>query len=660
MKIKSLFLILLLSLLFIACGSPDNQLLKGIARNDIKLVQKAINRGVNIEEPDSKGYTPLMVAIINKANTEIIKLLLDNGANPNAKIIVKEKNEEKEETPLFFSADSGNIELTKLLLDHSGDPNIKLLPDSILTKVIYKYARTGNKNYLTIAKILLEKGADPNIKSDKDNFCPILAAMSSDKEEETFESVKLLLDYGADPNVEFSGVSPLIGAIEQNYIKVMKLLLDNKAKVNAKTHLSDPRLDGKGMKNLSPLAAAIVSNNLEATKLLLQNGADINIIGTIYNEKSGTQTSMSALSLAIPYKNKDIIRLLLNYGANVNDTVMNGQNKLSVLSFAVGTQDLEIIKMLVINGAMPTQEAVLTAIAVGNKDIVNFFKALDQKKVIKNTEALFNAIIYPSDVLLAEKLIKDIAILSSEFKGNTPLMLAVASKNKEMVKLLLDNGANINIKDKIYGYTPLIIAVRVGSIEIAKLLLDHCADINIKDDEGNTAIATAENYSKLGNMIHLLEEYGAKTTQQVNNDLLSAAKQGNLELVNQAIADGADVNAIINNSTALHIVSRSGNLEIAKVLLDNKADINIKIKIGITPLMLASYYGNTDIVKFLLDNGAKVNVVAKNGDTALSIAENKGHKDIINLLKPKDKLKNTLWMNMKRQGLLNGVKQQNH
>ena len=197
MKIKNLLLVLLLLSLFAACGSPDEQMLNGIEKNDVKSVQKAITKGGNLEVLNSEKYTPLMMAIMKKADKEIIKFLLDKGANPNAKITVKEGNEEKEKTPLYYVAESGDIELTKLLLDHGGDPNIKLLPDSILTKVIYKYVRTDNKNYLTIAKILLEKGADPNIKSDKNNFCPMLAAMLSDKEAETFESVKLLLDYGA-------------------------------------------------------------------------------------------------------------------------------------------------------------------------------------------------------------------------------------------------------------------------------------------------------------------------------------------------------------------------------------------------------------------------------------------------------------------------------
>ena len=659
MKIKSLFLILLLSFSFTACSSPDEQLLEGIRKNDIKSVQKSIAKGANISGLNSEGYTPLMTSVMGKADTEIIKLLLEKGANPNSKITIKEEDKDRETTPLFYAADLGNIELTKLLLDYGGDPNIKLSSDPILTRVIGKYARTTNKNYLTIAKNLLEKGADPNIKSEPDGFCPMLAAMTANTEAETFELIKLLLSYGADPNVEFGGVSPLIGAIQQNYIKVMKLLLANKAKVNTKTHLSDPRLD-KEIKNLSPLAAAIVSENLEATKLLLRHGADINVTGTMYNEKTNFQALASALPLAVMYKNKDIIRLLLNYGANVNDTAMNGQNKLSVLSFAVGTQDLEIIKMLINNGAVPAPEAVLIAMTLGNKDIVNFFRSLDQKKIIKNTEALFNAIIYSSDVLSAEKFIKDIAILSSEFKGNTPLMLAVASKNKEMVKLLLDNGANINIKDKIYGYTPLIIAVRVGDLEIAKLLLDYCADINIKDNQGKTAIATAENYSKIEDMINLLKEYGAKTTEQANKDLLSAAKQENLELVKEAIAEGADVNAKINNSTALHIISQSGNTEIAKVLIDNKADVNIKVKTGITPLMVASYYGNRDIVKLLLDNGANANIFAQNGDTPLSIAENKNHRDIVNLLKSEGKLVNSLWLKMKQQGQLNQGKTPKH
>lgn len=651
MKIKIFFLISLFSFSFIACGSPDKQLLDGIEKNDVKLVQNAIAKSVNVDVLNSEGYTPLMLSIMKNADTEIIKLLLEKGASPNAKMTIKEEKKEKETTPLFYVADSANVELTKLLLNYGGDPNIKLSPDAILTKVIYKYARTADKNYLTIANILLENGADPNIKSGKEGLCPMFAAMMSDKENETFELVNLLLSYGADPNVEFAGVSPLDGAIQQNYIKVMKLLLDNKANINIETNLAHPGLEGKRVKNLSPLGVAIVSGNLEAVKLLLKNGADINIVSTLYNDKTKFQTSGPALFLAIPYENKDVIRLLLNYGADVNATGMIGEEKLSVLSFAIGTKDLEIIKMLINSGAIINREVIQTANVVGDKNIINFFESLNKEKIIKNTETLFNAIIQ-SDVLLAKKSIQD-AFINAEFRGNTPIMIAVTTKNKEMVKLLLDNGANINIKNKIDGYTPLILAVRVGDIKIAKLLLDHCADINIKDDEGKTAIRTAEYYRIGNNMVHLLEEYGAKSTQQVNNELFSAVNQGNSELVKKAIFDGADVNAKIKNSTVLHIVGRSGNMEIAKILIANKADINMEVKDGITPLMVASYYGNIDIVKLFLDNGAKIGIVAKNGDSALSVAQDKGHQDIVNLLKSKNQFKNSLLGEMKRQGFLN-------
>lgn len=77
--------------------------------------------------------------------------------------------------------------------------------------------------------------------------------------------------------------------------------------------------------------------------------------------------------------------------------------------------------------------------------------------------------------------------------------------NKEIVELLLKQGANANLQNED-GYTALLIAVSSGNKEIVQLLLENGADINIKNIDGKTAWSLAEerNYSKI---VDLLKKY---------------------------------------------------------------------------------------------------------------------------------------------------------
>lgn len=75
----------------------------------------------------------------------------------------------------------------------------------------------------------------------------------------------------------------------------------------------------------------------------------------------------------------------------------------------------------------------------------------------------------------------------------------------------------------------------------------------------------------------------------------------------------------------------TGNLPIAKLLINNKADVNTTTKIGYTPLMSAARNGSLPIVKLLIDNGAYIN--SKGSHTALEIAMHFNHWEIANYLR---------------------------
>jgi len=116
--------------------------------------------------------------------------------------------------------------------------------------------------------------------------------------------------------------------------------------------------------------------------------------------------------------------------------------------------------------------------------------------------------------------------------------------------------------------------------------------------------------------------------------VLISAKNGDLAGVKKAISGGADINAISN---ALLQASFEGHYEIAKLLIEKGANVNITDdRQGITVLMYAVAGRNIEIIKLLLKHGANVNDKNNEGKTALDIAmafSSPNRTEIIRILK---------------------------
>jgi ankyrin repeat protein len=97
--------------------------------------------------------------------------------------------------------------------------------------------------------------------------------------------------------------------------------------------------------------------------------------------------------------------------------------------------------------------------------------------------------------------------------------------------------------------------------------------------------------------------------------------KGDLYGLKSALARGASIeerDPFMQNYTPLMVAAREGNLEIAKWLVENGANVNARARDGHTALMMAAYNRYPDIVKLLIQNGADVHAVSNQGHTALS------------------------------------------
>ena len=111
-----------------------------------------------------------------------------------------------------------------------------------------------------------------------------------------------------------------------------------------------------------------------------------------------------------------------------------------------------------------------------------------------------------------------------------------------------------------------------------------------------------------------------------------------VDVAKMLIENGADVNAVDGRKwTALHLVSQKGHVDVAKVLLENGADVNAVDEIERTALHFAAEKGHVDVAKVLIQNGADVNAVNKDKWTALHYAADSGWSvDVVKILVKND------------------------
>ncbi|WP_419247334.1 ankyrin repeat domain-containing protein [Wolbachia endosymbiont of Rhagoletis indifferens] len=165
-------------------------------------------------------------------------------------------------------------------------------------------------------------------------------------------------------------------------------------------------------------------------------------------------------------------------------------------------------------------------------------------------------------------------------------------------------GFDINyvFKDSPKEFTLLHFAVNFGDINVTKLLLEEGADIDIKDQNKNTSLHLAASNGHT-DTVKLLMEKGS--------DLSVVDKEGN---------------------TSLHLAASNGHTDIVKLLVEKGSDLSAVNKNGDTLLHLAASNGHTDIVKLLVEKGSDLSAVNKNGDTPLNIAFYNNHTKIVKCL----------------------------
>ena len=214
--------------------------------------------------------------------------------------------------------------------------------------------------------------------------------------------------------------------------------------------------------------------------------------------------------------------------------------------------------------------------------------------------AAFHQAVRSGDLETAEALLaEEPTLVDAEGDGQALLFEALREEQKSMVMLLIDNGVDVNIKDK-NCFSPLHCAAQQGHAEIAELLIAKGANVNATDMMGETPLHAAA----LGNqkdVVVVLLAGGANVNsenQMERTPLHFAARDGHLDVVEILLAQGANVNAKDKSPsrTPLHYAAQQDHKDIAELLLAQGADVNARDLLSRTPLYWASIRLNRDRV----------------------------------------------------------------
>lgn len=220
------------------------------------------------------------------------------------------------------------------------------------------------------------------------------------------------------------------------------------------------------------------------------------------------------------------------------------------------------------------------------------------------------------------------------YSGRTALLVAAHCGNGEVVDLLIQHNARLNVVDGM-GYTALHLAASRGHCEVVGLLVAEDLDIETRNKFGNTALWVAAYNGQFAATQLLIANHAKVNTRSPSQmtALHAAAKQGDDQIVELLIDNGADFEARDGSMmTALHYACEEGHPHVVEFLLKKKANIDAPGRDRRTPLICAAATGRFQAVQQLLRSKPSDRATDDASMTALHWAAFNGHVEIVDLL----------------------------
>ena len=551
--------------------------------DNLEMIKILLEGGANINEVDNKGNTPLSF-LVKYGKDKLIKFLKENGADIN------KKNNSKN-TAIEISIQYGNLECIKVFLELGYEINKVIQGEMSLLGI----ATINNKK--DIIKYLIEKGADINLR-DGLGFTPIIYSILSDK----VDLLEYYLEGGADINILTNdNHSILYYTIENKNNDFFNILINKNVDLNI--------ISKKG---ISPLLKACKIKNLYKIEKLLEKGAIID-----YN------TKYSPLKMVIQNDDYDIFDLFIKYGLDLNLEI----NGISLLVNAIRKKDIVLVRYLIKNGAnvnyIDSKNNIPLKIAITETDYTEIvelilnngfdFMAYKDMKFdllllclncnnIKKSQELLNIFLRFRFDINEKNELGQTLLFSMVYR------LMFSNKNYKLVKLLLDYGADIEIIDN-QGFSLFDIAIQKCSYEVANFLISNHINIERCDKEGN---------SYLMKFISMPEEPDNKIYVKLFDKLIKNRKL--IEKKNR------------NKDTPIITAARQNNIYCVERLIEEKANINHVNKKGRNALFEAVENMSNILITTLLDAGINFNALDIRGNNVLHLSCILGYSECVNRL----------------------------
>lgn len=530
---------------------------------------------------------------VQEGHIPTVNLLLDAGANPNAKNC-------DGETPIFSAIRWGQPELISVLSQRgcciNGTNNkghtplavaanfqspglVTALIESGATKEVSGVDQT-EIDFLTTSRFqrtnsieLLNKPMTANsknrtstkVRNPDEEEASVLFDMIANNQAEQLEE-ELGKGINVNSTAKFTNETLLHAAVAYGASECVTLLLKSGALVNAKTAYYQD----------TPLHIAIQEGFFDIFHSLIRAGADI---------EAENCEGEGPLFTAVKYNRVEMFRILIRKGANVNKA---NYDNLPPIHFAVLDNNEFLTDSLLYHGADPANgkfNPYLFAFNNESRDIAEHIQIASPvlAKATKLPTDIFS-IIKGDEVSSLKKLItKGFDLNLIDVLEGSPLHCAVENGSFECVKLLVERGANINVRSIQRNETPLQIAIRRGNKEIYDYIREQPVDVNLRNKEGETALFYAVR----------------QKDPQVVEDMIKLGSQIN------------DMNEV--GLTPLYIAVSLKATDIAKILLDNKADPNVEVHQSVKLAQEMEYKEFNDVILTrTLDNREYSSRLARN------------------------------------------------
>ncbi len=434
------------------------------------------------------------------------------------------------------------------------------------------------------------------------------------------------LKYDFDNKKSFTNINPyrvdiLKQSIEWNSKKIFDFILPLVADINI-----------EDMRHHCPITFATMFNRTYMTKRLIELNAKLDV-NNIYNWPS--------LLFVSENLNIELLKLYIKKNADLN---INADGETPLLLASLQSDDdkaYEYCKILLDNEA--------------DVDCINFSKPRTYEEKMDGLSQLRMSLDNKFDY---SEVTDDSAF---KYSKDTPLIRAIFRNNIRLVKLLLENGANVNYVNAL-GNTPLLLLCKnYNNLEMLKLLLEYGADLSIKDEKGYDSRLYTISEKKIDLMNYLFDIGEIPYQLNLNTHdiyLTSALDSDNVAYFKKLHNNGVDLqitNQIGRN--LLYIASDSNAKNCLKYFIDEIGlDLNIQSKSDLnTPLNFLfqnetltkerveeciekqrnseeKKYCLYDTTKLLLDSGANPNLKDISGYTPLFWALSKDLYEICELL----------------------------